>query len=175
MYHKMFSFGELDTWVSERGPTEGPDLCLSFSSVVLFSSLQHDYSGSLPGAMPFHRLGTNLVPEGLKFGIHPLGEVLQRCLGCLCNGSCHFHLQAVMRSEEPHPFSLATVGFADAMDGSYLMLGTCQELTSVCPALTCVSSHQLTGGKKNCLEILRYLNIIQTTSTSLSQTSIWFY
>lgn len=78
---------------------------------------------SLGGAVPFHRLGSNLVTEGLKLGIYPLWEVLLRCLGCLHNGSCHFNLQAVMRSEEPHPFSVATLHFANTEDVSYLVFG----------------------------------------------------
>lgn len=73
--------------------------------------------------MSFQRLGTSLVTEGLKVGINPLGEVLSRCLGCPDNSSWRFHLQAVMRSEDPRPFSLATMGFADAKDVSYLVLG----------------------------------------------------
>jgi len=63
-----------------------------------------------------------------------------------------------MRSEELRPFSLATMGFVNAEDISYLVLGRSQELPSSFPALTCVSSCQLTGGKKlpRNFEMLKY-------------------
>lgn len=76
--------------------------CFHLSSMIILEA----YLGQCP-----FRLGTSLVTEGLKVGINPFGEALLRCLGCPGNRSQRFHLQAGMRSEDPCPFSLATMGF----------------------------------------------------------------
>jgi len=57
-----------------------------------------------------------------------------------------------------HVLFMKFQGFVNAEDISYLVLGRSQELPSSFPALTCVSSCQLTGGKKlpRNFEMLKY-------------------